>query len=352
MGTQDRRPDPSVEEILFSEGYRFDFFQAVGLLEAIYPERKPVGGQASPSEEFVRFRSFQTLAFPPSAIHEIEKPDRSSGGPARLVAAFMGLTGPQGTLPRHYTEIVLERMRRRDNVLRDFLDIFNHRLISLFYRAWKKYRFWVADQPAAATGHDDESFALHLFDLIGMGTKGLRGRSGSDEQALSFYVGLFSQRPHSASALGNILSDFFGIHVKVVQFVGQWLDISPENRTRLGMDDTSKLGVSAVAGSRIWDQQAKFKLRVGPLSYPEFSRLLPSGDAFRPFVQLTRYFAGQEMDFDLQLVLKAKEVPWCKLGNQFARLGFSTWLKSGEFTRDADQAVFSGEFTHLGALPG
>jgi type VI secretion system protein ImpH len=350
MAAQSGKPDPSLADLLFEEPYKFGFFQAVRLLELIYPERKPVGHQAAPSDEVVRFRSHISLSFPPSEIPELER-DKDGDGPSHMTVAFMGLAGPLGVLPRHYTELLLERLRRKDYGLRDFLDIFDHRLLSLFYRAWEKYRFQVSFERTAARGQGYDVFTLRLFDFFGMGTGGLRGRLEFGEEALLFYAGLLAQRPNSASALGNILNDYFGVPVQVLQFVGQWLQITDENRTRLG-EANHVLGVSVVAGTRIWDQQAKFTLRVGPLSYFEFSRFLPAGDAFRPFVQFTRFCVGQEFDFDMQLVLKAPEVPWCKLGEERSRLGFSTWLKTGEFTRDADQVIFSGGLTRIGAIPG
>jgi type VI secretion system protein ImpH len=350
MASESGRPDPSLKDILFEEPFRFDFFQAVRLLELLYPERSPVARSARPGEEAVRFRSHISLSFPPSAIQDLEQP-REDDGPARLTAAFMGLAGPLGVLPRHYTELLIERIRRHDYALRDFFDLFNHRLISLFHRAWEKYRFPVAFERTVKTGSGYDPFSLRLFDFVGMGTGGLRGRLEFGDEALLFYAGLLGQHPRSASTLGNVLSDYFAVPVQVTQFVGQWLDITAENRTRVGKASNG-LGTTAVAGSRIWDQQAKFKLRVGPLSLAEFNRYLPGGDIHRPLVQFTRYIAGQEFDFDIQLVLKAPEVPWCRLGDPRARLGFSTWLKTGEFKCDADQVVFSGGLTQLGALPG
>ena len=350
MASESGRPDPSLEEVLFAEGFRFDFFQAVRLLELIYPGRKPVGRQAGPGEEVVRFRTHLSLSFPPSAIQDLQPP-KDGDGPARLTAAFMGLIGPLAVLPRHYTELMLERARRHDNALRDFLDLFDHRIISLFYRAWEKYRFYVGFERTVKSGGGYDPFSMHLFDLVGMGTGGLRGRLAFGDEALLLYTGLLAQHPRSASALANILSDYFAIPVKVKQFVGQWLDITDENRTRLGQANNT-LGSSAVAGTRIWDQQAKFVLRVGPLGWPEFSRFLPTGDGFQALVQFARFCAGQEFDFDVQLVLKAPEVPWCRLGEERARLGFSTWLKTEEFRRDADQVIFSGGLTRIGALPG
>ncbi len=350
MAAESGRSDPSLVDRLFQEFFRFDFFQAVRLLEAIYPEKKPVGYSPSPKDEAVRFQADVSLNFPPSAIQDLE-PATGDSEPAKMTAAFMGLTGPLGVLPRHYTELMIERGRRHDDAPRAFFDLFNHRLISLFHRAWQKYRFQIGFERNARSGSGYDPFSLHLFDLIGMGTGGLRGRLEFGDAPLLFYAGLIGQQPASASATCSLLGDYFGTPLKIVQFVGQWLDITPENRTRLGQANNG-LGTSAVAGTRIWDQQSKFKLRIGPLSFAEFKQFLPDGDRYRPLVEMTRYSAGQEFDFDIQLVLKAPEVPWCRLGDARARLGFSTWLKVQEFNCDDDQVVFSGGLTRIGALPG
>jgi type VI secretion system protein ImpH len=338
---------------LLEEGYRFDFFEAVRVLERLYPHRQPVGRDAAPSQEVARFHARLSLSFPPSAIYEVTESE-NGGNPVEMTVAFMGLTGPLGVLPRHYTEMLLERMRRKDYTLRDFLDLFNHRMISLFYRAWEKYRFPIAYERAVAKQEEYDSFSLSLFDLIGMGTKGLRRRLEVGDEALLFYAGLLAQHPRSASALTGILRDYFEIPVEAGQFVGQWLVLSKENRSRLGGEVNNALGVNTIVGNRIWDQQARFRLHLGPLTFAEFSRFLPAGKAFRPFVQFTRYVVGQEFDFDVQLILKAAEVPRCQLGDRSERaprLGWTTWLKTKEFTKDAEDAVFAGHLTKIGAMP-
>jgi type VI secretion system protein ImpH len=353
MATESRRTDPSLAEELLEEGYRFDFFEAVRVLERLYPHRHAVGRDASPAQEVVRFRSRLSLAFPPSAIHELAEAN-GNDRPVEMTVAFMGLTGPLGVLPRHYTELLIERARRKDSTLRDFLDLFNHRLISLFYRAWEKYRFPIGYERAVAQQRGYDDFSLNIFDLIGMGTKGLRGRLQIGDEALLFYAGLLGQRPRSASALVGILHDFFEIPVEVRQFVGQWLLLSKENRTHLGGEGNNALGVNAIAGSRVWDQQARFRLRLGPLTFREFSQFLPAGKTFRLLVQFARYIAGQEFDFDMQLILKAEEVPKSQLGatgERAPRLGWTTWLKTKDFTHDAEDAVFAGRVTQVGALP-
>jgi type VI secretion system protein ImpH len=337
--------------MLFEAGYRFDFFQAVRLLERIYAGRQPVGSVASPADEVVRFHAHASLSFPPSAIHRIERA-ASESEPAQMTVAFMGLTGPLGVLPRHYTERLLERMSQRDDTLRDFLDLFNHRLISFLYRAWEKYQVPIAYERAAVQGQDDDRFSRYLFDLMGMGTRGLRGRQRVEDKTLLFYTGLLSQKPHSASALAGILQDYVGVPVAVEQFLGQWLPLTASNRTRLGHGaEANGLGANAVAGAYVWDQQAKFRVRLGPLTWKQFETLLPSGSTLPKLVQLTRFFADQEYDFDVQLILKATEVRCARLGMGgvgFARLGWSTWLPNGAFVNDVEDAVFNGSPVQLG----
>lgn len=356
MATESGRTDSSVADLLFEEGYRFDFFQAVRVLERLYPHRAAVGRGARPGDEVARFRTHASLAFPASAIHEM-KEAADPGRPVEMTVAFMGLTGPLGVLPRHYTEMLLERARLKDSTLGDFLTLFDHRLISLFYRAWEKYRVPIGYEHARSRGESLDAASTYVFDLIGMGTTGLRGRfQALADESLLYYAGLLGQRPHGATGLQGILQDYFGVPVQVVQFKGRWLTLSEESRSRLGRGEEGGSTIGrAVLGGRVWDQQAGFRLRIGPLGFAAFHDFLPSGTAFAPLVELARFFAGQELDFDVQLLLKAADVPRCRLGDTGARsprLGWSTWLKTAEFTDDADDTMLAGPLTRLGAIPG
>jgi len=157
-----------IEQKLRREPHCFDFFQALRLLERFRPEKKPVGQFTHPETEVARFRAHPSLAFPASQIQEAEWPE---DGPVELTVNFMGLIGPEGVLPNPYTSLIIERQREGDNTLRDFLDIFNHRMISLFYRAWRKYRFDVASER-----NERDRFSRQLLSLLGLGTDGLRER--------------------------------------------------------------------------------------------------------------------------------------------------------------------------------
>ena len=312
---------------------------------------RPVGrvsdeGQVvTPAREVVRFRTRISLMFPPSEIHDLrrgaEAEDEGPGAPPQMEVAFMGLTGPLGVLPPAYTELLIERLRAKDRTLSEFLDLFNHRLISFFYRAWEKYRFPVAYERGA--GRSGDQFTSGLFALIGMGTRGLRGRLGIGDESLLAYGGLIAQQPHSAISLAAVIGDYFGVPARVEQFFGQWLKLDDESRSRLGRDN-SQLGFSTVIGSRVWDTQSKFRLKLGPLTYQEFFAFLPVGSAFRPVQELTRLLAGLEFDFDLQLKLKAAEVPGTELTTQAARqpmLGWNSWLKTRPFAADDEQVVLA-----------
>jgi len=339
MASESGRTDPPLVKILFDEPYRFEFFQAVRLLGLIYPDRLPVGGDGPSSLETARFRSRVSLQFPPSQIHSIRTAPARDGEPGlQMEVAFMGLTGPLGVLPVPYTELLMERIRQRDTTLWEFLDLFNHRLISLFYRAWQKYRFAVAYERG-----DDDQFTECLFHIIGLGTRGLRARMHVPDEALIFYGGLIAQRPHSASAMEAILSDYFGAPVHAEQFSGQWLRLDDDGLSRLGLAN-SDLGKNTIAGCRVWDDQSKFRLRFGPLTLKQFTSFLPSGPGFKPAVELARLLAGMQSDFDIQLVLQAGEVP--KLiatsrARRRPRLGWTSWLKTRPFTEDDSQVVLS-----------
>ncbi len=326
-----------LDQQIFDDPTPFEFFQAVRLIEKINPQLKTVGRDALPSEEAVRFRSHVSLNFPASEIQElrsVEIPglERSI---AEMHVNFMGMAGINGVLPVHYTETIVDRVRHRDRSMWEFLDIFTHRAVSLFYRAWAKYRFPLAYE------RGDESFTSYLFDLAGLGTDGLRGRMGVEDESLLPYTGLIGQKPHSAIALQNILSDYFGVNAKVEQFYGQWLDLTEEDHTKVGVQN-SKLGYNSIIGTRIWEQQSKFRITLGPLTFAQFQAFLPVGTASRSAKSICEFMVGSEFDFDIKLSLKAKQVPSLVLTTRAIRkphLGWTTWLKTKPFAKDDDQVV-------------
>src|SRR5262249_5064658 len=205
-------------------------------------------------------------------------PDSPAGPrPPEMVVTFMGLTGPAGVLPRHYTELLLQQIRERDYSLRDFLDLFNHRLISLFYRAWEKYRWPIAYERSQLDLHlkEPDLATQGLYCLTGLGTAGLRGRLDTDDEVFLYYGGHFAHFPRSALALESLLGDHLEMPVEVRQCQGQWLHLEKEDQAAMPSlsepeGRNNQLGVNLIVGERIWDVQSKFRLRIGPVSWREF----------------------------------------------------------------------------------
>jgi type VI secretion system protein ImpH len=324
--------DPAVEEALFAAPYRFRFFQAVRLLERRDPSRAPVGRLARPADEAARFRAWVSLAFPPSEVMALaEAPE--PGAPPALTVAFLGLTGPSAPLPEPYAELILDRLARGDRTLAAFLDVFHHRMISFFYRAWEKHR------PAIAHERDgNDPLAGYLLSLIGLGIPPLQGRLARPDATLLPYAGMLSQRHRPAVMLRALLADTFGVPVAVEPFVGRWLTLEAADRTRLGTGGAhNRLGASVVVGRRSWDEQGRFRLRVGPLSLEAFRAFLPGGSALRDLAERTRLFVGPEFDFEIQLVLRAAEAPPCRLTadrREAVQLGRTAWVRSRPLARD------------------
>jgi len=316
----------------------FGFFQAVRLLEREYPNRTPVGRFADPAAEVTRFTVHPSLAFPASELQGLTVPEE---GPPRMAVNFMGLTGPQGVLPHRYTLTLIERVRARDATLRDFFDLFHHRLISLFYAAWEKHHFLISHER-----DQKDQLGRHLGDLIGL----LAEEQPSEtrvvrREALLYYAGLLMSRQRSALALEQLLEDYFGLPVEVEQFVGAWYPL--EERVRTYVDEepslgSAPLGLGSVVGDELWDQQARVRLRFGPLTRKQFDSFLPRGSAYKALSELARVFGGDGMDFEVQLMLRRQDVNPTVLGDgQEIRLGQGTWLKTRPMDRDPDDTILT-----------
>jgi type VI secretion system protein ImpH len=326
-----------VELRLWQEPYIFEFFQAVRLLQRLLPERELVGRFSSPAREIVRFTAHASLPFPASGIQSLTNRENA---PPLMVVNFMGLTGPQGVMPLVYTEFIVERVRSRDTTMRDFFDLFNHRMISLFYQAWEKYRFTIAYER-----EERDRFSRYLLDLIGLGTQGLGNRQAVRDDSLIYYSGLLSLHTRSESALRNILMDFFDVPVEIDQFVGGWYPLDPSIQCRfdLGSAVEEQLGVGVVVGDEVWDPQSAVRVRLGPLTLKQYVDFLPNGAAFPPLRGMLRLFSN-DLDYEVQLVLRREEVPICELGAEdeiVPQLGWCTWVKSAPFGRDPGDAVLA-----------
>ena len=317
---------------LLENPQEFDFFQAVRLIELYVSQEKKhlrsdqVGGDRGPHHEPIRFRSLPSLAFPPGQIAQLV-PSKSSQSedesnlPLEMTIAFMGLTGPNGVLPQHYTSLLIERahQKNKDHTLREFFDLFNHRLVAMFYRAWEKYRFPFAYERNLREGEfDDDLFTKCLFSLVGLQESGLRDRFPFDDEAIISYGGLMAQRCRNSIGLEEILSNYFQVTASVLQFQGQWLQLPEDTQSSFPSEEhlnglNLNLGTTAIVGSRVWDVQSRVRIQLGPLTIDQFNSLLLGSPKLTSVSELIRFYVGPEKDFDVQLILRKEDVPPCRL---------------------------------------
>jgi type VI secretion system protein ImpH len=317
------RTNKSVAEWLFEEAYSFDFYQAVRLLELMAPKSAPVGEGSEPNREPVRFSARVGFEFPASDVHELLPPDKDKDIPPKMVTNFMGLAGATGPLPTPFAELVMDRLREKDTGLRDFLDIFNHRLISLMYRTRKVHRVTLSSLTP-----EQGPMANYLYAFLGLGPASLRRSKSLPYRALLPYAGLLTQQPRSAVGLKLMLADHFQTGISIEQFSGSWRNIARDQWTYLGgrQGQNQALGQTAVVGTRVWDKQGRFSITVGPLSLKHFLQFLPVGNAYRPLCELVRFYAGQEFDFNIRLKIRGQEIPELRPVKPKPQLGRSTWL--------------------------
>ncbi len=298
MAPKKRESGTAVRERLFEEFYQFSFFKAVHLLETLIPDRKAVARTLNPKEEVVRFSVEPGFTFPPSDISSLKKTAPES--PAEMSVTFMGLVGPSGVLPQWYNELAIERVREKDFAFTAFLDIFHHRLISLFYLAWKKYNL-----PVTYAAGARDRLSGYLMSLVGLGTPGLAGMIGLPEESLLFYGGLLSRQIPSAAAIKATVEYFSGARATIDQFIERMIPLDAADQTQVGSAN-SELGVNTVCGSWARESQSKFRVNLGPFDYDRFVRFLPSGVMLRPILSLTRFMAGIEYEFDIRLIPQAR----------------------------------------------
>lgn len=340
----------AVLDALAAEPWRFDFFQAMRRLECAHPDHPRWGESLHLFEDPARLGQEPSLAFAPSTLASF---DRGAGVaregtpgaaaaeapeealPARLQVLFFGLFGPNGPLPLHLTDYARDRMRNAgDPTLARFADLFHHRLLALFYRAW------ASGEPAAHHDRPDQDrFAAWVGALFGMGSRALHPGHGLPATALLHHAASMAAPSRHAEGLAGMLSDYVGVPARVESFVGHWIELPAGAPCRLGGPEScAALGRTATVGSRVWDCQHKFRVVLGPMEFADYTRLLPGGDTLGRLQTMVRVYVGDELGWDLNLILKKQAIPPLELGRH-GLLGWTSWLHGKPAARDADELV-------------
>lgn len=306
--------------------HAFEFFQVLHLIERCAPRpHEPLGHQHA-RREIVRLRPALSLTFPAGDVSEADWLEPADDGPPRLrlTTTFLGLYGSDSPLPSHFTEALLPE-DEEDTRVRAFLDIFHHRLLSLLFRVWKKYRYHVTFTP---DGTDPISQVIRGF--LGIATPHTAEALRVPPVRLFRYTGLLAQRPRSAAGLAGLLRDFFGgVPFDIEQCLGRWLPIEESDRNRFGLRNCT-LGEDLLLGERVFDRSGKFRVRLGPVGFEHFARFLPPGDEAAQLREIVRFYCGDPLEFDVEVTLRGAEVPETPLGGAglLGRLAWTSWLKS------------------------
>jgi len=355
MSSQGWRKNTSITRKLTEAPYEYQFLQAVRLLErsALLEKETTQSNIASnaiarftpPSTESIRFATHQSLAFPSADIDQVERKDNAAGTTQwHMIVNLMGLTGSMGVLPFHYTELILNRQKQKDDTLEHFFNLFNHRTLSLFFQAAAKYKLplqYERNQLFNASKDKKDSATQALLSLIGLGTDGLTNRLYTRDESLLYYSGLLSQKTRTASGLQQILRSHFSIPVNIDQFVGQWQELIEDVRSRLPDFSNPQgrnvcLGRSAMIGKKGWFAQGKIHIILGPLNKQQLKQFAPGTQTLKALNELVRMYVGMENDYEFIIRIKKSDIPERIQLNRKSPpiIGWNTWLskKSAGFS--------------------
>jgi len=333
-GSNGQTTDALIAE-LGREPFAFDFYALVRLLQSRFPDHPRIGHSSSPAQDPVRFAQSPSLEFAPSTLEAVKR--RDPNRPPEIYSRHFGLFGPSGPLPLCLTEYARERMLHHGDVtFAAFCNVFHHRLLSFFFRAWADAQKTVDfDRPG------DQHWSHFVGSLIGIGMDSLLERDSVPDRAKLYFAGRLVQQNRNAEGLQAIIQDFFAIKTEVWTFVGRWLNLPPGSECKLGdSSETGSIGGTLILGSRVWTCQLHFGLRMGPMKFVEYERMLPTGSSFRRLRDWIRQYAGEEYTWDVRLVLRKEEVPDIQMGKA-GRLGWTTWLKTKPFEHDAEDLVLN-----------
>lgn len=313
--------------------WKFGFISLMRRLGAVHANQPRIGLAGRPRQEAFRLGQAAALSFAPREIAELA--EHPAGPLIRLYG--LGLLGPHGPLPLHFTEMVRERKENHhDGTLADFLDIFHHRYLTLMYRAWAQ------SQAAAGLDRpDEETFSAYIARLTGHDPCEIRASALPAHARLAASPHLSRDARHP-DGLAQTLARFFAVPVQLQEFVMHWIPIDEADRSCLGVPrPSSVMGVGALAGEAVPDRQNKFRLVIGPLDLDQYLRFTPQGKDLPVLVEWVRGFVGFEFVWEVELRVRRDSAPPTRLEDR-QRLGWSTWLGAASSHASAASGYATG----------
>ena len=301
---------------LESEPWRFDYFTVLRHLERTFANQPRIGDSAARREDFVQLGQDPFMDFPASNLARVVQSDDK---PLKVFVKYLGLLGPQGALPLATTEEAYHYVLANDDAFPRFLDIFNHRFIQLFFRAWADARPIVQhDRP------DTDRFVAYIGSAIGVGSKPYQNLDSVPDAVKLGFAGILSAQAKCASRLASAICGLFNVKAEVEEFVGSRLMVEADDLSILG-GRYNRLGEDTMLGRSIFSVQDKIRVRIFTKDLAQYIRFLPTGDLCEPLADFVFFYNGEQLDWDAELAIPSGAAEPIRLG-AFGQLGWTSWM--------------------------
>jgi type VI secretion system protein ImpH len=329
---------------------RLGFLPLVSLLEKVASRASPVGTNASPRDEAIRFRHDPSMVFAARDVSRVVRRGTQENPKFDVTTTFLGLFGAVSPLPSYLIETILFE-NEEDGIRRQFLDLFHHRLISLLYRSLQSTSVSASQNTAM-----DDDWSTRMLALCGVDA-GLDGQTGvlTREELLSL-APLLALPTRSALSLTMALTRILRRHlggpeprdpsIRVHEFAGAWVPMGQTQQWRLGQTN-SNLARQTVLGSKSYDPVSGFAIHVGPVSQEVYQQFLPGGALREKAASVVDLFVRDPLSYRYVVELSSPDLEPLRLSVKGSRrLGRDAWLGRSKSQKvmvvDGSSAVRSG----------
>ncbi len=335
-------------QAIFEEAPNYSFFQLVNLLHNINGDDQERDQDFKAKEQRIRFSASASVAFPKADVQslsllkspigsDLDAISTTENGSERyfLETTFLGLHGSQSPLPYHYIDTTSYEYAQNYPGIRLFLDFFNQRLLTLMYRTWRKYRYYLRFQPDATDG-----FSQQMFSLVGLADQSLRGETPINWCKMLSYTGTLASRSRSPNVVSGIIAHYFELaNVSISQWVFRYVDIPDFQLSKLGKKNCA-MGNDFFLGGKAADRSGKFVIKIHSLSQERFKEFLPNGKNYQPLVKLVEFVLREPLAYDLELGMVPSDLSPMKSGDEKScRLGWTTFIGNEEKLKSKQRSV-------------
>lgn len=326
MAIADRQTTADLADTLLAQAHQHNFFQLLERLHGLHGDNLEPRWPDAATRLRVRLSTDPRLRFPVADVLDAQRlaPASCETDQARycVCTTFMGLHGTDSPLPSYYLEQLAYEHVQGLGVRPAFFDFFNHYLLSLLHRIWRKYRYYIRFQPGAS-----DHFSQYVFALIGLNNRQLRGATALPWSRLLSFAGVIASRSRAPGTVAGIIAHCFDLSsVQIREFETRSVTTAATQTMSLGRRN-GRLGSTFMVGERTRTRSSKFTLVISELDQAQLRDLLPSGVNFARVRALIDFLLRDGLAYDLELRLKQHALsPFCLHRSQGAHLGWTSFV--------------------------